>query len=71
METSDLPIFVEYIKLCIVCSIEDQIPGEENSTAADSISCMNELFTLPKLHIYNLPYSILLKQVIISEVQQR
>ena len=68
MATSTLLLFAKYMKHSPVSSAPKWIAGKKNSKA-DDISCVQELFSPQKTHIYNVPLPLLLNQVCLKYKQ--
>ena len=56
-----LQVYAEYQRLSQVCSVAEHIKGIDNKIA-DNISCVQQLFTPWKTHIYDVPFDVLLAQ---------
>ena len=62
MATLALLLFAKYMKHSPVSSAPEWIAGKKN-TEADDVSCVQELFSPQKTHIYDVPFPLLLNQV--------
>ena len=65
MATNALRLFAEYMRLSDVSPVPQHIAGELN-VEADDVSRVHELFTPQRKIVYDVPYNILLQQVLLK-----
>ena len=70
MATNALRMFAEYMRLSDVSPVPQHLPGKLN-VEADDVSRVHELFTPQRKFIYDVPYHILLEQVLLKYSRMR
>ena len=65
MATNALRMFAKYMRLSDVSPVPQHLPGKLN-VEADDVSRVHELFTPQRKIVYDVPYNILLQQVLLK-----